>query len=127
MNDEFEKEKTSLDETITKIREELRQVKQEREEGEQQLEQLSQELDTVDMELEDVKKVNAEKELQMKQTNEKKVAQIENRTNKLKMENSKYDLENVRNISLNKTLKDFFFFRMPWPVRWRRCRGRRLN
>ena len=106
MNDEFEKEKTSLDETITKIREELRQVKQEREEGEQQLEQLSQELDTVDMELDDVKKVNAEEELQMKQTHEKKAAQIGNRISKLKMENSKYELENVRNISLNKTHKD---------------------
>eukprot|EP00092_Neocalanus_flemingeri_P013992 GFUD01015094.1.p1 GENE.GFUD01015094.1~~GFUD01015094.1.p1 ORF type:complete len:491 (+),score=186.69 GFUD01015094.1:56-1528(+) len=94
LSDEFEKEKISLEETIRDVREELQQVKQEREESEQQVEQLSQELDTTDIELEDVKQENAEQEIHMKQTHEKKVAQIDKRINKLKLENSKYELEN---------------------------------
>jgi len=94
LNDEFEIEKISLDESITKARKELQQVKQEREDGERQLEQLSQELDSVDMEFEEVKKENAENELKMKKTSEKQVAQINSRINKLRLENSKYELEN---------------------------------
>ena len=89
-----------LDETISKARDELRKARQDREEGEHQLEQLSQELDTVDIELADVKKVNAENEMEMKESYEKKVAQMENRISKLRLENTKYDQENVSILNL---------------------------
>ena len=84
-----------LDETISKARDKLRKARQDREEGEHQLEQLSQELDTVDIELADVKKVNAENEMEIKESYEKKVSQMENRISKLRLENTKYDQENV--------------------------------
>ena len=76
-------------------REELIKLRDEREKGEQQLEQLSQELDTVDLELGDIKKNNTEKELQMRESYERKVSQIESRINKLRLENSRYSKENV--------------------------------
>jgi len=41
-----------------------------------------------------VKKTNAEKELQMKESYERKVSQIESRINKLRLENNRYSKEN---------------------------------
>jgi len=95
LREEFDKEKIILDETISKEREELRIGREDREKGEQQLEQLSQELDTVDIELAEVKRVNAENEFQMKESFERKVSQIDARIHKLRLENTKYDQENV--------------------------------
>lgn len=94
LKDEFDKEKDILEAKISYEKEELIKVREDREKGEQQLEQLSQELDTVDLELEDVKKTNAEKELQMKESYERKVSQIESRINKLRLENNRYSKEN---------------------------------
>jgi len=94
LKDEFDKEKDILEAKISHEKEELIKVREDREKGEQQLEQLSQELDTVDLELEDVKKTNAEKELQMKESYERKVSQIESRINKLRLENNRYSKEN---------------------------------
>lgn len=84
-----------LEAKISHEREELIKLRDEREKGEQQLEQLSQELDTVDLELGDIKKNNTEKELQMRESYERKVSQIESRINKLRLENSRYSKENV--------------------------------
>merc|ERR1712142_354521 len=94
LQDEFEKEKNILEEKISNEQEDLRKVREDREKGEQQLEQLSQELETVDLELADVKRVNKEKELQVKESYERKVAQIESRINKLRLENTRYNKEN---------------------------------
>ena len=106
LKDEFDKEKDILEAKISYEKEELIKVREDREKGEQQLEQLSQELDTVDLELVDVKKTNVEKELQMKESYERKVSQIELRINKLRVENNRYSKENVRfnfggNLSFN--------------------------
>ena len=84
-----------LEAKISHERDELIKLRDEREKGEQQLEQLSQELDTVDLELGDIKKNNTEKELQMRESYERKVSQIESRINKLRLENSRYSKENV--------------------------------
>ena len=84
-----------LEAKISHEREELIKLRDEREKGEQQLEQLSQELDTVDLELGDIKKNNTEKELQMRESYERKVSQIESRINKLRLENNRYSKENV--------------------------------
>jgi len=94
LKDEFDKEKDILEAKISYEKEELIKVREDREKGEQQLEQLSQELDTVDLELVDVKKTNTEKELQMKESYERKVSQIESRINKLRLENNRYSKEN---------------------------------
>jgi len=94
LKDEFDKEKEMLEAKISHEREELIKLRDEREKGEQQLEQLSQELDTVDLELGDIKKNNTEKELQMRESYERKVSQIESRINKLRLENSRYSKEN---------------------------------
>ena len=127
LREEFDKEKIILDETISKEREELRIGREDREKGEQQLEQLSQELDTVDIELAEVKRVNAENEFQMKESYERKVSQIDARIHKLRLENTKYDQENVK--STRGAKDNFFMFlsRKTQLGRWRSWRVWRLK
>ena len=96
---DFNNEKRKLEEQISVFNQDLRKAKELRETGEERLDELSHELDSLDNELMDMKKVNAETEMEMKEKYEKKVAQINSRISKLKLENSKYDEENVRKMS----------------------------
>ena len=93
---DFNNEKRKLEEQISVFNQDLVKAKELRETGEERLDELSHELDSLDNELMDMKKVNAETEMEMKEKYEKKVAQINSRISKLKLENSKYDEENVR-------------------------------
>ena len=96
---DFNNEKRKLEEQISVFNQDLVKAKELRETGEERLDELSHELDSLDNELMDMKKVNAETEMEMKEKYEKKVAQINSRISKLKLENSKYDEENVRKMS----------------------------
>ena len=93
---DFNNLKRKLEEQISVFNQDLVKAKELRETGEERLDELSHELDSLDNELMDMKKVNAETEMEMKEKYEKKVAQINSRISKLKLENSKYDEENVR-------------------------------
>ena len=79
------------------------------------------------MELAEVKRVNAEDEFQMKESYERKVSQIDARIHKLRLENTKYDQENVNSTRGANENCFIFLSRKTQLGRWRSWRVWRLK